>query len=197
MLVKPVRGRAEHAARYPVDTYDLIAEAALVGSRAKMIGPHQRVAFRAQDHQHRAAAMEMRLMVTTHGPFGEVADQSVVRDLELSDRDSGALLLLSIDLRFARIGNEVRVPNPLTIVGRQVTLIAGFKVIMLCVVSIAKTKIAVKNKFLIVIVIQCHRCGRDRQKKRRLLAIINYPVQRIHWRRGKASGTPPKVLWRA
>src|ERR1043165_6634929 len=159
MLVKPVRGRAEHAARYPVDTYDLIAKAALVGSRAKMIGPHQPVAFRAQDDQDRAAAMKMRLMVTTHGPFGEVTDQSVVRDLELRDSDSGALLLLSVDLRFARIGNIVRVLNPLTVVRRQAPLVAGFEVIVLCVVAIAKAKIAVKDKFLVVIVIQRHRCG--------------------------------------
>ena len=125
----------------------------------------------------------MRFVIAADRPFGEMTDQRILRDLELGDVDARALLFLSVDLGRARVGNKIRFPDPLPIVRRQVALVARRKIIRLAVVAIAEAKVAIEDKFLVVIVVQRHGCCGDRQKQRRLVGVIDQPVQSVHRRR--------------
>ena len=60
----------------------------------------------------------MGFVIAPHRPLGKMADQRIVGNLELSEIHARALLLLSVDHGFTRVGNEVGFPNPLPIVGR-------------------------------------------------------------------------------
>ncbi len=164
MLMEPIGRRAENAARHPVDPHHLSAETVFIGPGAQMVGPHERIALRAQDQQHRAAAMKMRLMVTPHRPLGEMADQGIIGNLKLGDIDPRALLFLSVELRQPRIGNEVSLPNPLAVVRREITFDTGIEVTGFAIIAIVESKFAVKYKSFVVIMIERHGRGGDREK---------------------------------
>ena len=99
MLVKPIGRRAKNTARHPIDSHDLVAKAAFIGPRAQMVGPHERIAFRTQDNEDRSAAVKMRFVIAPHRPFGQMADQGIIGNLELRKIDPRAFLFLRVDLR--------------------------------------------------------------------------------------------------
>ena len=147
MLVKPIRWRAEDAPRGPVDFHDAIAIAAFVGSRSPFVGPHERVAFRTKDNEDRSATVVMRFVIAPHRPFGQMADQGIIRNLELRKVNACSLLFLRVDRGFASVGNEIRLPDPLPVVGRKITVIPNVEVIAFPVIAIAEYKIAIEDKF--------------------------------------------------
>src|SRR5581483_11507903 len=101
MLVEPAARRAEDAALAPVDLDALIGVAGLIGPNPRFRRPHERVALRAQDEQNRAALMEVRLVIASHRPLGNVADQRAAAHVEGSNLHAVALGLRRIDQRAA------------------------------------------------------------------------------------------------
>ena len=110
----------------------------------------------------------MRFVIAPHRPFGQMADQSIIGNLKLGEVDPCPLLFLRVDGGFASIGNEIRLPDPLPVVGRKITVIPEIEVIAFAVIAIAESKIAIKDKFFVVKMVQDHRRRRDRQKQRGL-----------------------------
>src|SRR5439155_19959826 len=100
-------------------------------------------------------------------PFGQVTDQGVIGYLELRDVDPCAFLLLRVDLRVAGVWNKISLPNPLPVVGRQITFVGRLEIGRFAVVTVIEGEIAGKNELLIVIVIEYHRRGGNRQKSSR------------------------------
>src|SRR6266403_1838115 len=194
MLVKPVRWRAEHATRGPVDFDDPIALSALVGSHSPFVGPHERVAFRTKDNEDRPATMIVRFVIAPHRPFGQMADQGIIGNLELRNVNARPLLFLRVDSGFARVGNEICLPDPLPVVSRKITMIANLEVIAFSVIAIAEYKIAIENKLFVVKMVQHHRRRRDRNKNSRIFGVIDETMRAVQRRGKKTSGLPTNRL---
>ena len=73
--------------------------------------------------------MVMRFVIAPHRPFGQMADQGIIGDLKLRKIDPRPLLFLRVDGGFASVGNEIRLPDPLPVVGRKITMIPNVEVI--------------------------------------------------------------------
>src|SRR5215468_4746658 len=190
MLVKPIRWRAEDASRGPIDSHNSIAVAAFVGTRSPFVGPHERIAFGSEDSENRSATVVMRLVIASHRPFGQMADQRVIGDLELRKLDACTLLFLSVDGGLTNIGNEIGFPDPLPVVGRKITAIPDLEIIAFAVVAIRECKITIENKFFVMKMVQDHRRRRDREKKRGSFAEIDEAVGAVQWWRKKTAGLP-------
>ena len=58
-----------------------------------------------------------------------MADQGIIGDLKLRKIDPRPFLFLRVDGGFASVGNEIRLPDPLPVVGRKITMIPNVEVI--------------------------------------------------------------------
>ena len=96
--------------------------------------------------RHRPATVVMRFVIASYRPFGQMADQGIIGNLELRNVNARSLLLLRIDSGLASVGNEIGLPDPLPVVGRKITMIANLEVIAFAVVAIAEYKIAIEDK---------------------------------------------------
>src|SRR4030095_15322742 len=102
-----------------------------------------------------------------------MADQSIIRNLELCKANPGPLLFLGVNSGFASVGDEVCLPYPLPVVGRKITAIPNREVIACAVISISECKIAIEDKSFVVKMVQDHRRRRNRNKNGRTLGIID------------------------
>src|SRR5262245_29021779 len=190
MLVKPTRWRTEDAPRGPVDSHDAIAVAAFVGSRSPFVGPHERVAFRTKHNQDRPPTVVMRFVIAPDRPFGQMADQGIIGDLKLRKIDPRPFLFLRVDDGFASVGNEIRLPDPLPVVGRKITMIPNVEVIAFSIITIVECKIAIEYKFLVMKMVQDHRRRRDRDKNGGGFGVIDEAMRAVQRWRKKTSSLP-------
>ena len=98
--------------------------------------------------------MVMRFVIAPHRPFGQMADQGIIRNLELCKVNSSPLLFLRVNSGFASVGNEVCLPYPLPVVGRKITVIPNVEVIAFPVIAIAECEIAIEDKLFVVKMVQ-------------------------------------------
>src|SRR4030095_5407346 len=119
-----------------------------------------------------------------------MADQGIIRNLELCKVNPSPLLFLRVDNGFASVGNEIRLPDPLPVVGREITMIPNVEVIAFPVITIAECKIAIEDKFLVVKVVRDHRRRRDRDKKGRDFGVIDQAMHAVQRWGKKTSGLP-------
>src|SRR5262249_51751498 len=132
----PTTRRTIDAAFLPVHFNDLVLVAALVRLGPKLLRPEQYVTRRSKPQQSGAGAMIMGLVITTHRPLGNMADQTITGSFELRQFHAFALLISLIDNRRTDIRNEISIPN----VGdaNAITLVADRKIFALPVVPIAE-----------------------------------------------------------
>ena len=89
--------------------------------------------------------MKVGFVITAHRPLGKMTDQGVIGNFELSEIDTSAFLFLGVDLGFARVGNKVGFPNPLPVVGREITFVARLEIVLFGIVAIGAVVIARNN----------------------------------------------------
>src|SRR5258706_13190670 len=118
----------------------------------------------------------MRLAISTHRPFNQLADQTVLGNLEANDFDPATSANFSIPTKFAHIRNKIGLVNPLTTILSQVIAIARREIIRRAAVTVVENEITVKNELFIALMIQRHRRRGDRQKQRWLVRLIHQPM---------------------
>src|SRR5215475_12497654 len=93
--------------------------------------------------------MIVSLVITTHRPLGNVADQTITGGFELSQLHTFSLLISVIDKRQTDIRNEIGIPN----VGHAnaITLVTDLKIFALPVVAIAEREGAIKNELRVAV----------------------------------------------
>src|SRR5258706_16361295 len=136
--MKPIGRRTEYTAWHPVQTHDLIGHAVFIGLGAEVARPHQRIPRGAQNDQRDAAATTMGLAISTHRPFNQLADQTVLGNLEANDFDPATSANFSIPTKFAHIRNKIGLVNPLTTILSQVIAIARREIIRRATVTVVE-----------------------------------------------------------
>src|SRR6266481_3820126 len=175
--MKPTRGRTENAALAPIHLNDLIAITRFVWTHPGFLWPHEGVPFGTEDQKNRASRMEVRFVIASYRPFGEVTHQRAATHVERGNPHAVSLRFGGIDERPTGISDKIRLPikkAPL-----KLPIRCRHKIICPAIKALIECIVATKHKRDVVQQIDHQRCARHRQENSRLAATIDHSVRTV------------------
>src|ERR1043165_1163202 len=155
MLVKPVTGRAVNARLPPFDLDHLVLVSVRVRTNAPLLVPEEYVADRLRADDDRPGPVIVRLMIFSHRPFAQMADQCVARQFELRQAQTGSFHFQTFEHGGFDIGYEVGLPD--IDQAAHITLLADFEVILLTVIAVFEAIRTIENKTFVAINVEGER----------------------------------------
>src|SRR5512144_221755 len=134
MLVKPVAGRAVNARLTPLDLDHFVLVSVRVRMNAPLLMPQQHVTDRLRADDYCAGPVIVCLVIFSHGPLTQMADQGIARHFKLRQTQTGAFYFQTLEHGGFDVGNEVSLPE--IDQAAHIALLADFEVILLTVIAV-------------------------------------------------------------